>query len=1009
MSAKQRPSSAPISQQLKDKAKVISGKVRSVGDWASRMMTGQRRTKATDNTASLRQYANLTKRGGSKRKVRVDTKRRRKAEYLASLPKHPLKRLAYRMHPKRFFKYWFSGRGGVMALKIAGLGLAVGAITLIGLFAFFRKDLPDPRNITFEQAARVYDRTGETLLYTYGSDSQVRVLVEFDQISDYSKIATIAIEDKDFYKHGGYSIPGLTRAVINNVFSPGAATQGGSTITQQFIKNALVGTDRTLTRKVKELFLAIELERLYTKDEILSFYLNQIPYGALEYGIEAAANGFFNKSAKDLSIDESAMIAALPQAPSYYSPYGENTEDLIGRAHYIIGLMAEQGYITEEEAEAAKAEDTLAKVVPLANRSAYRDLKAPHFVLKVIDDLVAEYGRATVTQGGLKIITTIDLKAQKIAETAVNNRYKQGGAMGDNAALVAVDTQTGQVIAYVGSKNFNTKGYGVYDAATPDIGRQPGSSFKPYAYAELFKNPRWSPGSIIWDSSTNFNGYAPHDFDFRFPGPMTVRDALGRSRNIPAVKTLYMAGVDNVIDAAQSQGLKSLCDSCDYGLSLVLGAGEVKLSEHVQGFSTFGREGVYKKQAYVLKIENGNGEILEEWEDDEGEQVIDPQVSYLITNILTDDVARSATFGLGSNLVIPGYTVGAKTGTTDLSVDGWMMGYSQHVTAGVWVGNHDSTPMYTFVEPMVGPIWHDFMVNYHKGKQDQKYERPEGIKNVRIDRATGRNASSSSKTVINDIAASWFEGVKAGSSQKVTIDRVSKKLATDCTPELAKQVTTNNSVAPELPADDPMFSAWAKSAGYSAAGSGINEKDDVHKCPISAHVPSIDLTVTGNQFTANYSKGTFALNGGQVNFYVNNKLVKSCKIPSGGCPGGGGGSYQYTYGQSFTGTVKAEVVDSYFYHADDPENTSFQGVTISYDLDNCNNFNCNVDLSWNSISGFDHYEVCGIPTAASCSDSNDESHTFNNALHGDYTVTVKAISPTNSVLAQGQKAVHVED
>lgn len=913
------------------------------------VLPNARRPKAHDNSANLKQYADLSGRGRSPRQNRVEQKRRKKAEYLASLPKQPIKRLLYRLHPKRLFSYWFSRDGAKTGLKLAGIALAVVFVGMLSVFAYFRKDLPNPREITFEQAAKIYDRTGKTLLYTYGSNDQIRVLVEFDQISDHMKHATIAIEDKDFYRHGGFSVSGVTRAAFNNIFNPDDSVQGGSTITQQFIKNALVGDERTFTRKVKELILAIELERLYTKDEILSFYLNQIPYGALEYGVEATANGFFNKSAKDLTIDEAALIAALPQAPSYYSPYGENLDELKGRQHYIIDLMAEQSYITREEADAAKLIDTHKKVVPSEKRSAYRNLKAPHFVLKVIEDLKAEYGEATVQRGGLTVITTIDLKAQKMAETAVKNRYKQGGAMGDNAALVAEDTATGQVIAYVGSRDFNFKGYGTFDAASPTIGRQPGSSFKPYAYAELFKNPRWSPGSIIWDSATNFNGYAPHDFDFRFPGPMTIRDAIGRSRNIPAVKALYIAGVDNVIESAQAMGLTSLCDSCDYGLSLVLGAGEVKLSEHVHGFGTFGRGGVYKPQTFILKVTNSNNEVLKEWKDGEGEQVIDPQIAYAMTSILTDDVARSGTFGLGSRLVVPGYTVAAKTGTTDLSVDGWLMGYSKYVSAGVWVGNHDSKPMYTFAEPMVGPIWNDFMVAYHKGKEDKKFDRVEGIKNVKIDRSTGRNASSSSKNVVNDIAPAWFKGVESKNAVKVIIDTVSNKLATECTPDLARKEVTDNGVAPELATSDPLFSAFAKGAGYSASGASIKDKDDVHKCSDAKPVIT-NFSVTGGggvyQFEADYDEGDFDLE--TVNFKVNGSVVSSCTIPSGDCSSNHA-EFEYVSAVSGSATVVVEIIDEVLYSDDATENTSFEENNLV--IINASGNGGGSDFEWEGGSG----------------------------------------------------------
>lgn len=899
--AAKKPSVSASKDALTKRARALTKKVKSTAKQLKTATAPPKRKRATDNSAQLKKYANLAKNGTS-RKVKADAKRRKKAEYLATLPKDPVKRLLYRLNPRRAAKYWFSREGAMMALKIAGIGFAVGTIFLIAIFAFFRRDLPDPRDLAFEEATRFYDRTGETLLYTvYGEEN--RTIVEFDQISEHVKNATIALEDKNFYHHNGFSVSGIMRAAINNVMNRDATGQGGSTITQQFIKNSLVGDDDTYTRKVKELILSIELERLYSKDEILAFYLNEIPYGALEYGIESAARGFFDKTAKELSIDEAAMLAALPQAPSLYSPYGGDTDALTARQEFTIDQMVGQGFITAEEAQEAKDVDTLKKIIPIENRSQYKDIKAPHFVLNIQKQLEEEYGETTLKKGGLKIITTLDLKAQKMAEKAVNDRYKQGGAMGDNAALVAVDVPTGQVIAYVGSKGFNVKGYGAFDAATPAVGRQPGSSFKPYAYAEMFKNERWSPGSIIWDSATNFNGYAPHDFDFRFPGPMKVRDAVGRSRNIPAIKALYIAGIDNTIDLAQSMGVKSLCDTCDYGLSLVLGSGEVKLSEHVQGFSTFARDGTYKEQAYILKIENPDGTVLEEWKDDEGTQVLDPQIAYLMQDILTDDVARSATFGLGSNLVIPGYTVAAKTGTTDLSVDGWLMGFSQYVAAGVWVGNHDSEPMHTFVEPMVGPIWHQFMADYHKGKEDKKFERPEGIKNVRIDRTTGRNATNSSKSVINDIAASWFKGVEATAGSEVTIDTVSNKLATNCTPERAKKKVNDAGIAPELPPDDPFFAAWAKGAGYSASGSSIKEKDNVHKC--SDQKPTVSLSDEGGgTVKATYTQGTHKLK--TLNFKVGGQIVSSSQIS-------GNGSKTYTH--SSGGKITAEVIDEALYDA----------------------------------------------------------------------------------------------
>lgn len=973
-----------------------------------------RNPKAIDNSDNLKQYANLTKRGTSKRMSKSEMKRKRRAEYLSSLPKHPLKRIAYRLHPKRFFAYWFSRQGGLMALKIFGIGLVISLAVIGSVFAYFAKGLPDPRKISIEQSARIYDRTGKTLLYTYGGDTQTRTIVEFDQISDYSKWATLAIEDKDFYKHGGFSVSGVARAVLNNALKRDATSQGGSTITQQFIKNAVIkDTTQSYTRKIKELILSVELERLYTKDEILSFYLNWIPYGAMEYGIEAGANGFFGKPANKLTIDEAALMAALPQAPSYYSPYGQNTDDLMWRSHYIIDKMVEQKYISPEDGDKAKEVDTLKKIIPLNKRSAYKNIKAPHFVFKVIDDLTKQYSENTVQTGGLRVITTLDLDAQKIAEDVIRERYEQGGAMGDNAALVAEDVPTGQVIAYVGSRDFNFKGYGTYDAATPEIGRQPGSSFKPYAYAEMFKNPRWSPGSIIWDSPTNFNGYAPHDFDFKWPGPMKIRDAIGRSRNIPAVKSLYIAGVNKVVKLANTMGLESLKEDGNYGLSLVLGSGEVKLSEHVHGFGTFARGGVNKKQTYILEIRNGADEVWEEWKDNEGEKVLDPQIAYSITNILTDDVARSGTFGLGSRLVIPGYTVAAKTGTTDLSVDGWLMGYSRYVAAGVWVGNHDSKPMYTYSEPMTGPIWNNFMTRYHNGKKDLQFDKPEGIKTVRIDRSTGRNATDKTSNVIVDIAPSWFKGVPSEDSTRVTIDTVSNKLATECTPERAKKVVSNTGIAPELEPSDPMFAAFARGAGYGANSTSITEKDDAHSCD-DAKPTITNFKVTGSNgnylFEAEYSSGKADID--TVEFKVNGNVVKSCKVSSSDCTRS---RASFNYASSETGNVKVvvEIVDKLLYSDDATENTAFSEpspISIQVESINCTGDICTAKITWDNVPGADHYTIDRSPcSTSSCEqDKNSENFSFDGSKNSTYVVEVWAKNDDDGIISSAKKSIQLK-
>ncbi len=1001
--------------------KLLRSQARQVVKVARRRLSikSKPQRKARDNSQKLRKYGNLNP--NKTRYSKKELKRRRRAEYLASLPKHPLKRLLYRLHPKRLLSYWFSRRGLIMALKITGVMFLLGVVTLGSLFLYFRKDLPDPRNLVFEQSTQFYDRTGKTVLFSvYGDEN--RTIVEFDQISDYVKWATIALEDKNFYKHGGFSVSAVIRAAIANLLNKGQVTQGGSTITQQFIKNSLVGNERTLTRKIKELILAVELERLYSKDEILGFYLNEIPYGSLEYGIEAAARGFFDKSAKDLTIDEAALLASLPQAPSLYSPYGKNTDLLVERQHFTIKRMLEDGYITEDEANKAMEVDTLAKIVPINQRSQYRNVIAPHFVDEVLKQLKAKYGLATLKEGGLKVITTLDLNLQKVAEKAMRDNFKYVqhpqngvGSGGDNAAISVTDVETGQVVAQVGSRDYFFKGYGSFNAATSV--RQPGSSFKPFAYSQLFYNPRWSPGSIIWDSPVTkktFNGYMPNDFDFKFPGPMKIREAIGRSRNIPAVKALYMAGVDETVELARAMGNKSLNAEGAY-LSLVLGAGEVKLAEHTHAYSTFARGGIYKPQSYILKVENSDGEVLEEWRDTPGEQVLDPQIAYLMTDILSDDQARSGTFGLNNpRLVVPGLVHTVKTGTTDRSRDGWMMGYTTCLAVGVWAGNHDNKPMDTITSWQTGPMWTQVMREAHKIKKyaecgKQQFSRPEGIKSVKIDRDTGRNASPTSKHVFTDIAASWFKGVAPDDGTKVVIDTVSNKLATECTPERAKKEITSSGIAPELPPDDPLFEAWAETAGYSATGTDIKEKDDIHKC--TDVKPGVNNIVINKlidglyEISADISQGDFNLD--TLNFKVNGNIVSSRSINA-------PGNYSYTYTATTTGKVNfsVEVIDEVLYSAEASLNdydvvafsaginflrppTPTDGGTVSSTF---------VTIDWEDVSGADSYEICYKKDSIdqSCTTKTTSTYTLLTVPGSDYLVTVDAKLGGTTVLASGQ-------
>jgi len=964
---------------IKNLANKSKNKVNKTVGNVTRSKRTKKKYKAKDNSAKLNKNRGATRR--TKKHTKRDTKARKKAEYLATLPKSPVKRLLYRLNPKRFFAFWFSKRGAVMALKLLGVSMAVFAVFLVSLFAYFRKDLPDPTSFKFDQSTRFYDKTGEVLLWSvYGDEN--RTLLEFGQISDNAKWAAIAIEDKDFYNHGGFSVSGISRAAFSQVFGDGSGG-GGSTITQQFVKNSLIGNEYSITRKIKELILAVEIERLYTKDEILTFYLNEIPYGVSEYGIESAAQGFFNKPASELTIDESAVLAALPNAPSFYSPYGKNLDDLIQRRDLIIDLMQEQGYITEEQAQAAKDTDTIKKVVPLAKRSKYRNIKAPHFVLEVQKQLTEKYGDAIVTKGGLTVITTLDMKLQKFAEESVaDNVYRLDGIGADNVAFSASDPTNGQVVAMVGSRDFEYPEFGSFNVATSL--RQPGSSFKPYVYSELFKSDRWGPGSVIFDVPTSFGNYRPKNADGGFRGTMTIRSAIAQSRNIPAIKALYIAGVENAIDQARRQGISTLGTADQYGLSLVLGAAEVKLAEHVNAYSVFGNGGKAYEQTYILKVTNSSGEVLEEWTEKEGEQALDPQIAYAITSILSDAAARARLFGTGSPYTnVPGLTMALKTGTTDLERDAWMLAYTTRIVAGAWAGNNDNTPMIGNSYTMVGSVITEFMRKASEGLPDEQFARPDGMKTVSLDSKTGRLAEGSG-TSHSDIFPGWFKAIGKADSKEVTIDTVSGKLATPCTPERAKKKTTESGVLPEIPETDPMFPLWAKNAPYGPTNSS-EDKDDVHKCSDDLPNVSVDATSSGGgvyTLSATVSKGTFGLK--TLNFKVDGQIVSSKEISS-------NGTYDYDYTFTNTGeyTIVAEVIDKGLY--DNQNSTTVNVATIigiTSPSPGSNN-PANIEVEWTNVPGatYELFEDLGFGASTSLYSGN-KSKVDLSFLSGSHTIYV---------------------
>jgi 1A family penicillin-binding protein len=607
-------------------------------------------------------------------------------------------------------------------------GLSV--LFVLGIFIFFAKDLPNPGKINNRhvvESTKIFDRTGQHLLYEIHGEEK-RTLVEFKDIPDSVKYATIALEDQDFYNHHGIKLTSIMRSALKDVVKGGAA-QGGSTITQQFIKKAILSDEKTITRKIKEVILAIEIEQKFDKDEILGMYLNEIPYGSNAYGVEAAAQTFFNKSARDLGLDEAAIIAALPQAPTRYSPYGSHTDELKHRQELAIQKMADLGYITQEQADEAKESDVLAKI---AERR--ESISAPHFVMYVKEYLETTYGGQVVEQGGLKVYTTLDWDKQQIAEAAVRDGVDKNKSWNaSNAALVAADPKTGQILAMVGSKDYFDKSIdGQVNVAIRD--RQPGSSFKPFVYLTAFTKG-YTPETILFDAPINFGteegkDYRPQNYNGNFTGPIKMKESLPQSLNVPAVEALYLAGVKNSIELAKKLGITGLNQPERYGLSLVLGGGEVKLVDHVNAYGTIANGGVHQTKTAILRVEDNKGEILEEFKQSSGDRVVEEKYIAMLEHVMSTNDYRAPVFGSNSPLRFDSRPVAAKTGTTNEFRDGWTIGFTPSLVVGVWAGNNDNSAMKVGADGVnvAAPIWRKFLdqaLGNYAIEQFPKYEKEE--------------------------------------------------------------------------------------------------------------------------------------------------------------------------------------------------------------------------------------------------------------------------------------------
>jgi len=874
----------------------------------------------TRTSKAKRTYSSFAYRRRSKKEERE----RRLAEDLATLPKQPILRFLAHLHPKRVFKYWFSRRGLMMGLKIIGVFILLCAIGVGGLFMYFKKDLaairPEELANRVNGTVNTYlDRNGEVLWEDKG-DGDYRLVVEGDEISAYMRQATVAAEDRRFYEHIGVDFIGLARAFIATV--SGKQVQGGSTLTQQLIKQVYFSDEAAnrdmsgIPRKIKETILAIEIERMYDKEQIITLYLNESPYGGRRNGVESGARTYFGKAAKDLTLAESALLAAIPNNPTIFNPYNKDyinddgtvgsdlnkngikdIDELLIRQRYTLDVMADLGYITQDEAYAAKEVDILASILPESTQ--YKDIKAPHFVLEVKKQLEEELGVRTMRAGGFTITTTLDLRAQMIAEDAVRagaDVIERNWFNVDNIALSSVDVETGQVIAMVGSIDWNRPGYGQTNAATSLL--EPGSTIKPVLdYAPLFQEregQNFGPGSVLLDENIDSlycagNQSGPcqlRNFSGNFNGDVTIRTALGSSLNIPAVKAFYINGGENAVEINQKLGNLSWCANGEYvSLAISIGQGcAVRPIEHANAYATFARGGTYKPLAYYLEVKNSSGDVIKRWENGPGERAIDEQVAYMISNILSDFDARKLGFGWyydTTGLVIPGVWTGVKTGTTDKGAgyakDNWVAMYSPSIATTVWAGNHDGSPWTdptgqnltsyiprTAMQVYMERVHHEVYGPEGKWWGGMEPARPSGIQTLTV---AGRT----------DIWPSWYNSKTSGiSKENMTFDKISKRRATECTPGFAKVEIEVSKIMDPITKKEKIFVE-----GYDAENT-----DDIHKCTDTA--PTIDnLTATyssgNNRLTVSFD----ATSGGQkITKYEiyddNGKLLSSGNYPASG-------------------------------------------------------------------------------------------------------------------------------
>ncbi|MEK7594673.1 MAG: transglycosylase domain-containing protein [Patescibacteria group bacterium] len=957
----------------------------------SKRNTGRNRRSINTVTTKSGKTIKLNRSLGDRSKAKNAARSAAKAAYLATLPKDRLQRILYRMHPKRVAAYWFSREGGIMALKIVGASVVIGFFLTIGLFAYFRKDLPKIKNLSGASLGgniTYYDRTGKTVLFN-DYNSVKRIPVDSKEMSPYIRQATVAVEDKDFYKHGAFDVRGIMRAAVRDVTGGSGAVQGGSTITQQLVKLNENWTDnRTITRKVKELILAVELEREYSKDDVLTGYLNIAPYGGQEYGVESAARDYFQTDAKHLTLAQATMLAAIPQSPSYYSPYAGNKynpavtgdtfnpEALIGRQHYIIDRMVTQGYITKQQAIDAKKVDVLAQVHEQAPK--FSNIKAPYFVLAAKHELEQTYGATTVQRGGWSVITTLDMNLQTKAEQLVASNLanvKRYGA--DQEAMVAEDVKTGQIVSLVGGTDFNNEEYGQNNYAA-GILIPPGSSFKPYDYTTLINNNNnVGAGSVLYDTQGALPGYpctnkalpknggnCLQDYDFKYPGPLTLRYALGGSRNVPAVKAMLSSvpndkssgrvdSVNKVISTAsalmdnkyaQSKHKKPYNCYADeeltqttqcYGASAIGDGAFLHLDDHVNGLASLARLGKAIPRTYILKITDASNQPLYQWKQPKANQVIKADSAYIVNDMASDPRAsylpgsctetNCTALGRGGYKFhrYNGWKFAVKTGTTNDGYDGLMTSWSTKYALVSWVGHHTRrVPLKSSMENLTEPMTRGWMEYAHQNDKAANWTQPTTIKSSPAFIVRNHiNFGDVEPSPTNDLYPGWYIGGSASSkNSSQTIDKVSNKVATSCTPPLAKNVAANGNAASW---NIDIFNGGKTSIGTGSSGtSGTNASanDDVHNCNDSP--PTVTLTApsecpsSGCTITATVTQGTHPLSDpqyaqfpGTITFTLDGQTIHTENVSDSPHTS----SFAYKPTSSGSGTLSVSVTDSVLY------------------------------------------------------------------------------------------------